>query len=242
MGLKSRKGKKAKAQRREPQLFADSGRRGSSSSGKPARKRRSFFGFLFGLAIRGTVMATIIAGLGLGYVWMSLNQKGLLQIPAGEPGIMLLADDGTRLPSAAHSSATRCVSTNCRTMCRTRHRHRGPPLPLPLRRRSHGPRPRHDPELALAGVVQGGSTLTQQLAKNLFLTPERTMPAQGAGDGAGASGSRHKFSKDEILQLYLNRVYFGAGATGIEKAAQTFFGKSAARRHPAPRRRSSPPC
>ena len=75
-------------------------------------------------------------------------------------------------------------------------------------------------------VVQGGSTLTQQLAKNLFLQPDRTM-ARKAQEAVLAIWLETKFSKDEILQLYMNRVYFGGGAVGIEKAAQKYFGKSA---------------
>jgi len=76
------------------------------------------------------------------------------------------------------------------------------------------------------GAAQGGSTITQQLAKNLFLTQERTV-SRKLQEVALALWLEHKFSKAEILDLYLNRVYFGAGAYGIEGAAQRYFGKSA---------------
>ncbi len=76
------------------------------------------------------------------------------------------------------------------------------------------------------GVSQGGSTLTQQLAKNLFLTQERTL-GRKVQELALALWLERKFSKQEILDLYLNRVYFGAGAYGIEAAAGRYFGKSA---------------
>ena len=76
------------------------------------------------------------------------------------------------------------------------------------------------------GVAQGGSTLTQQLAKNLFLTQERTFTRK-LQEVALALWLERKFSKAEILELYLNRVYFGAGAYGVEAAAQRYFGKSA---------------
>ena len=79
---------------------------------------------------------------------------------------------------------------------------------------------------AAGRVVQGGSTITQQLAKNLFLKPERTY-GRKAQELVLALWLETKFSKDEILQLYLNRVYYGSGATGIEKAAQVFYHKSA---------------
>jgi len=75
-------------------------------------------------------------------------------------------------------------------------------------------------------VVQGGSTLTQQLAKNLFLTPDQNLKRK-VQELMLAVWLEMKFSKQEILALYLNRVYFGAGAYGIEAASQRYFDKSA---------------
>lgn len=75
-------------------------------------------------------------------------------------------------------------------------------------------------------VVQGGSTITQQLAKNLFLSPERTYRRK-AQEMMLALWLERRFSKDEILALYLNRVYFGAGAWGAEAASRRYFGRSA---------------
>ena len=75
-------------------------------------------------------------------------------------------------------------------------------------------------------VVQGGSTITQQLAKNLFLTPERTLTRK-VQEMLLAFSLEDRFTKDEILSLYLDRVYFGAGAWGVEAAAQRYFGKDA---------------
>ena len=75
-------------------------------------------------------------------------------------------------------------------------------------------------------VVQGGSTLTQQLAKNLFLSPSRTFDRK-LQEAALAVYLESRYSKNQILTLYLNRVYFGAGVYGIEAAAQKFFGKHA---------------
>jgi penicillin-binding protein 1A len=76
------------------------------------------------------------------------------------------------------------------------------------------------------GVSQGGSTITQQLAKNLFLTQERTLTRK-LQEAMLALWLERKFSKTQILELYLNRVYFGSGAYGVEQAAQRYFGKSA---------------
>jgi penicillin-binding protein 1A len=76
------------------------------------------------------------------------------------------------------------------------------------------------------GAMQGGSTLTQQLAKNLFLTQERTLPRK-IQEAILALWLEHRYSKDQILELYLNRVYFGSGAYGVEAAAQKYFGHGA---------------
>jgi len=75
-------------------------------------------------------------------------------------------------------------------------------------------------------VKQGGSTLTQQLAKNLFLSPSRTFERK-MQEAMLALYLESRYSKDQILTLYLNRVYFGAGVYGIEAAAERFFGKHA---------------
>ena len=76
------------------------------------------------------------------------------------------------------------------------------------------------------GVSQGGSTLTQQLAKNLFLTQERTA-SRKIQEAILALWLERNYTKDQILELYINRVYFGAGAYGVEAAAQRYYGKSA---------------
>ncbi|MGA7710380.1 MAG: PBP1A family penicillin-binding protein [Rhizomicrobium sp.] len=75
-------------------------------------------------------------------------------------------------------------------------------------------------------VVQGGSTLTQQLAKNLFLESKRTFDRK-MQEAMLALYLESRYSKDQIITLYLNRVYFGAGVYGIEAAAERFFGKHA---------------
>jgi penicillin-binding protein 1B len=82
------------------------------------------------------------------------------------------------------------------------------------------------------GHKQGGSTLTQQLAKNLFLTPERTLKRK-VRELALAVALEDRLSKEQILELYLNQVYLGsvsgAGVCGVAQAAATYFGTSAAR-------------
>ena len=73
---------------------------------------------------------------------------------------------------------------------------------------------------------QGGSTLTQQLARNIFLTNNRNF-VRKIKEGILALALERKFSKDQILELYLNRVYFGGGAYGIDAASRKFFGHGA---------------
>jgi penicillin-binding protein 1A len=74
-------------------------------------------------------------------------------------------------------------------------------------------------------TVQGGSTITQQLVKNLFLTPDQTIKRK-AQEARLAGDLESMLNKDEILELYLNRIYLGAGAYGIDAAARTYFAKA----------------
>jgi penicillin-binding protein 1A len=166
--------------------------------------------------------------LGFAYVWTSLDKKGLLQIPQLEPGVMLLASDGTVLSEQGsfYGDQVRVadlpdyVPNALIAIEDRRFRYHYGVDPIGLARAMFR-------NFKAGRMVEGGSTLTQQLAKNLFLTPERTATRK-IQEMVLAVWLEHRFSKDEILQLYLNRVYYGGGAVGIEKAAQTFFKKSAA--------------
>ncbi|MDZ4835535.1 MAG: PBP1A family penicillin-binding protein [Candidatus Melainabacteria bacterium] len=96
----------------------------------------------------------------------------------------------------------------------------------------HGVSPEGILRAALANItarkqVQGGSTLTQQLVKNVFYPTEgRNIPLKLA-EGLVANQIENRYSKDRILELYLNQIYFGQGAYGAEQAAKTYFAKSA---------------
>jgi len=77
----------------------------------------------------------------------------------------------------------------------------------------------------LAGeFVEGASTITQQLAKTLFLTPRKTL-VRKLKEALLAFQLERRYTKDEILALYLNQIYLGSGAYGVEAASQIFFGK-----------------
>jgi penicillin-binding protein 2A len=79
--------------------------------------------------------------------------------------------------------------------------------------------------LVAGAVVEGGSTLTQQLAKNMFLTSERTYTRKFT-EAITAIRIEGKYSKEDILELYINQIYFGEGVWGIQNAAQMYFGKN----------------
>ena len=73
-------------------------------------------------------------------------------------------------------------------------------------------------------IVEGGSTITQQLAKVLFLTPDKSLERK-LKEAVLALELERRYTKDRILEMYLNQIYFGQGAFGVEAAARTYFGK-----------------
>ena len=76
------------------------------------------------------------------------------------------------------------------------------------------------------GIVQGGSTISQQVAKNLFLTPERSFKRK-VQEAMLALWLERQFTKEQILAIYMNRVYLGGGAFGVDAAAHRYFNKPA---------------
>src|SRR5258705_94773 len=73
-------------------------------------------------------------------------------------------------------------------------------------------------------IVEGGSTITQQLTKVLFLTPDKSLERK-LKEAVLALELERRYSKDRILEMYLNQVYFGHGSYGVQAAARTFFDK-----------------
>lgn len=80
-------------------------------------------------------------------------------------------------------------------------------------------------DLKHGSYQRGASTITQQLVKNIFLSPDKTLKRKAQEAWIAIQLERH-YTKNEILQFYLNQIYFGHSAYGVESAAQTFFGKS----------------
>ncbi len=175
-------------------------------------------------------LAWMVAILGAGFIWFThdLPDVGTLAEPGRGPSITLLAVDGTRIArfgslygepvqlAGLPSYLPRAVLA---TEDRRFYDHFGVDILGILRAVVANVR--------AGGIVQGGSTITQQLAKNLFLGPERTLHRK-IQEALLAIHLEQRFTKDEILTIYLNRVYFGAGAYGVEAAAAKFFGKPAA--------------
>ncbi|MBA2882489.1 penicillin-binding protein 1A [Desulfosalsimonas propionicica] len=81
-------------------------------------------------------------------------------------------------------------------------------------------------DIKTGSLTQGASTITQQLAKTLFLTPEKSLERK-LKEAFLALQLERRYTKDEILELYLNQIYYGSGAYGVEMAARTYFAKPA---------------
>src|ERR1700710_1940887 len=206
---------------RKPQASRGSSKRKSKSGG------RSRIGRLFyWTAVLGLWAAIAVVGV---VIWVGAHLPAIqsLEIPKRPPTIQITGLDGSVLASRGEMAGTNVALKDL-----------PPYLPKAFiaiedrRFYSHyGVDPIGVARAAVAnvlhrGVSQGGSTLTQQLAKNLFLTQDRTMQRK-LQEVELALWLERKHSKNEILELYLNRVYFGSGAYGVEAAAQKYFGKPA---------------
>ena len=210
--------------------YWSAGRRESAprQSRKPRRgKRRSGFGRLF---YWGFVLAlwAVIAGIGA-LVWIGIHLPPIqsLEIPKRPPSVLILGDNGATLATRGDMGGAAVPIAELPDYVPNAF------VAIEDRRfySHHGIDPAGIARAVVAdvlhrGVSQGGSTITQQLAKNLFLTQERTVTRK-LQEIVLALWLEHKYTKPQILELYLNRVYFGSGAYGVEAAAQRYFGKSA---------------
>jgi penicillin-binding protein 1A len=169
-----------------------------------------------------------IAGIVAWYAW-DLPDLQKLDTPTRRPSMTLLAADGSVLTTYGdlHGGAVRfdeappyLVQAIIATEDRRFFDHFGVDILGILRAALTN--------LWAGSVRQGGSTLTQQLAKNLFLTPERTLRRK-VRELLLAFWLEARFTKQQIFTIYINRVYLGAGTYGIEAAARRYFGKSARR-------------
>jgi penicillin-binding protein 1A len=205
-------------------------RRGKAKLPAPKRKRSRSGGFVMGLLWWGFVACLWggIAVIGVVvYYGAQLPSSNTWAIPDRPPNIRVLAADGSLI---SNRGATGGEAVTYREL----------PYYVPAaiiasedrRFMSHfGVDPIGLAAVAVESiqarnVTRGASTITQQVAKNLFLSPDQTL-GRKVQEAILAVWLEQNYTKEEILELYMNRVYFGSGATGIEAAAQTYFGVSA---------------
>ena len=202
------------------------GRRGGSGGGKRWALIRA--------AAIGVLLVLLLSVLGAAWFWKTYLST-TPQIPSREalwsvgrtPGMTFLDHNGLII-------ATRGAKHGTRVMLKTlppyvaqaflaaedrRFYKHGPIDALGILRAARA-------NLSAGSIIQGGSTLTQQIAKTLFLTPDQTLKRK-VQEMLLAARLEQMMSKDEILELYLNRVFFGANAYGVDAASQTYFGKGA---------------
>jgi penicillin-binding protein 1A len=201
-------------------------RRTERSRGK-ASKRRSLFALFIYWGVIATVWAAV-AGAGIvAYEATRLPPIDALALPKRPPNIAIFDETGVLLANRGDTGGAAVRIADLPPYLpkafvaiedRRFYAHWGVDPFGVLRALFHN--------LSSGGMVQGGSTLTQQLAKNLFLTQERTI-SRKIQEAILALWLEHKYSKNQILELYLNRVYFGSGAYGVEAAAQKYFGHGA---------------
>src|SRR5690242_14948478 len=206
---------------RKPRAGRSGAKRRSKSRGRFRIGRVFYWGAVLGLWAAIAVVGVII--------WVGAHLPAIqsLEIPKRPPTIQIVGVDGSLLASRGEMAGTNVALKDL-----------PPYLPkafIAIEDRRFYSHYGVDPvgiaraavtNLLHRGVSQGGSTLTQQLAKNLFLTQERTF-ARKLQEVELALWLERKHTKNEILELYLNRVYFGSGAYGVEAAAQRYFGKPA---------------
>ncbi|MGP0060464.1 MAG: transglycosylase domain-containing protein [Beijerinckiaceae bacterium] len=211
----------------EHDLGAEDSKRLPKAAAHKRRRKKSFFRLVVYWPL--TLGVWVLLGLGglFAYYAAQLPPIDQLTVPKRPPNIAILAEDGTLLANRGDTGGATVHLAELPSYLpkafvaiedRRFYSHWGiDPLGImrALARNVTG-----------RGAMQGGSTLTQQLAKNLFLTQERTL-SRKIQEAILAVWLEHKYSKNQILELYLNRVYFGSGAYGVEAAAQKYFGHSA---------------
>ena len=221
-------GSRAPARRRPPSKRRPSPRRPKGRLWRLRRAARAH-PYLF-KALRFSLLAsiwgTIILGGAVVYFISRVPDPLLATLDDRPPNITILAADGTVLAERGLRRGhirvdvlpDHLIQAVTATEDRRFYSHLGID-PVGLARATYR-------NLSAGTVVQGGSTITQQLAKNLFLKPDRTMTRK-LEELIYSVWLEQRFSKDEILELYLNRVYFGGGTYGVEAAARHYFGRSA---------------
>ncbi len=220
-GPPSARGDAGRRRRDEPSRPKNKPRRGRRGKGRSGIGRLIYWGAVLALW-------ALICAIGV-LVWIGIHLPPIqsLEIPKRPPSVLILSANGATLATRGdmggaavplHELPGYVPKAFIAIEDRRFYSHHGID-PLGIMRALAA-------DILRRGASQGGSTITQQLAKNLFLTQERTV-SRKLQEMVLALWLEHKFSKAQIIELYLNRVYFGSGAYGIEGAAQRYFAKSA---------------
>lgn len=200
------------------------GRRTSAAKNKGGKRRLLPF-LLKWTAVAGIWATVALAGV-LGWYAMQLPDVERALAPTRKPTIWVLAADGSEIgtvgdlhgmPVTLEDVPPTLSQAVIATEDRRFYDHFGLD-PIGLARAMLA-------NIRAGRIVQGGSTLTQQVAKNLFLGPEQTY-SRKIQEAMLALWLEHRFTKDQILTIYLNRVYLGAGTYGVDAAARKYFGKA----------------
>lgn len=195
------------------------------SSRRERKPQKSSKKMIFLIAIIFTVMTV---GIGLGFFTASLNTKPSLAADIRPPASSQIYDINGNLITNIHSVENRVpvklnqIPKNLQNAFiavedARFYQHSGVD-PKGILRAVWS-------NITSRGLAEGGSTITQQLAKNAYLSQERTLKRK-IQEVFLALQLERQYTKDEILELYLNQIYFGQGAYGVQAAAQTYFGKS----------------
>jgi len=178
-------------------------------------------------AFAGIVWAGVAAAAVVLYGVLTLPETGDLTASERRPGVTLLAADGSLLaaygdlfgePLRLADMPKYLPEAVIATEDRRFYSHFGVDL-VGLARAAYT-------NMRAGHIVQGGSTITQQLAKNLFLTPARNFQRK-LQEALLAIWLERKFTKQQLLEIYLNRIYLGSGTYGVDAASRRYFGKSA---------------
>ncbi len=233
IGANSNKGKKKKPKKTRAKTKATKAKptKRANPSRKKSKKKSFSLGSAFGFLFYWGFVLSIWAGLAIvgivGYFAMKLPSADTWAVPDRPANIRIIASNGKLISNRGKMGGEAVAIQELP--------HYVPAAMIAIEDRRFMSHFGIDPigiTRALIGnitagrITAGGSTITQQVAKNLFLSPEQKI-GRKIQEALLALWLEKNYSKNGILELYLNRVYYGGGAYGIEAAAQRFFGKSA---------------
>lgn len=213
--------------RRRPPSEPPSGGRPKKPRRTPGRKRFRLLRFVWRAGVTMTLLGIVAVGSIIAYYAATMPPIAEWQVPQRPPNVAILSDTGELIANRGDTGGRSVSVADLPEFV--------PNAVIAIEDRRFYSHPGIDPigltralvTNVMAGAArQGGSTLTQQLAKNLFLDPSRTLERK-IQEMILSVWLEMKYSKTEILEMYLNRVYLGAGAYGIDGAARRYFAKPA---------------